>query len=323
MLRVLVTGGGGYVGSHTCKALAASGIEPVTFDNLSCGHAESVLWGPLEKGDILDSSALRGALEKYQPAAVFHFAASAYVGESVVNPSKYYRNNVVGTHQLLEAARAAGIGLFVFSSSCATYGVAGDLPIRETTPQQPINPYGRTKLMGEQMIADYASSYGMKFVALRYFNAAGADPDRNIGEWHDPETHLIPRALLAAAGRIDHLEVFGDDYPTRDGTCIRDFVHVTDLSEAHVQAFKYLLQGGRSLAVNLGTGQGTSIREVLETVKTVTGRKVPIIIQPRRPGDPPALLADATLAATRLGFAPRFSDINTIVQTAALFFCPV
>jgi UDP-arabinose 4-epimerase len=323
MARVLVTGGAGYVGSHTCKALAASGIEPVAFDNLSSGHAEAVLWGPLEQGDILDAAALRRTFEKYQPAAVFHFAASAYVSESVIDPSKYYRNNVVGTLQLLESARTAGIGLFVFSSSCATYGLAEDLPIRETTPQRPINPYGRTKLICEQMLADYASGYGMKYVSLRYFNAAGADPERSIGEWHDPETHLIPRALLAAAGRIDHLEVFGDDYPTPDGTCIRDFVHVSDLAEAHVQAFKYLSDGGPGLAANLGSGQGTSIREVLAAVSAVTGRNVPTVFRPRRGGDPPALLADATLAAKCLGFAPRLSDINTMVATAAPFFCPV
>jgi UDP-arabinose 4-epimerase len=321
MLRVLVTGGAGYVGSHTCKALAAHGFEPVAFDNLSCGHAEAVLWGPLEKGDILDLAALQRAFQRYQPAAVFHFAACAYVGESVVDPSKYYRNNVVGTHHLLEMARTAGVNSFVFSSSCATYGIAEDLPIRETMPQRPINPYGRTKLMCEQMLADYALSYGLKYVALRYFNAAGADPERYIGEWHDPETHLIPRALLAAAGRIDHLEVFGDDYPTPDGTCIRDFVHVSDLAEAHVQAYQYLSNGCASLAANLGTGRGISIHEVIRTIKAVTGRNVPIAVQPRRGGDPPALLADASLAAERLGFQPRYSDINTIVETAAPFFC--
>jgi UDP-arabinose 4-epimerase len=323
MVRVLVTGGAGYVGSHTCKALAALGVEPVVFDNLSCGHEKAVLWGPFEKGDLLDAGALRKTFERYQPQAVLHFAASAYVGESVTDPAKYYRNNVVGTCTLLDAARAAGTGLFIFSSSCATYGLAENLPIRETMVQRPINPYGRTKLICEQMMADYAGAYGMKYVSLRYFNAAGADPEGAIGEWHDPETHLIPRALLAAAGRIDHLEVFGDDYPTPDGTCIRDFIHVSDLAEAHAQALRYLFEGGASLAVNLGTGRGVSIRQVLDAVGAVTGRKVPIVVQPRRAGDPPALLADATLAANQLGFAPRLSDINTIVETAAPFFCPV
>jgi UDP-arabinose 4-epimerase len=320
MVCVMVTGGAGYVGSHTCKALAASGIAPITFDNLSCGHAEAVLWGSLDIGDILNADALRRSFQEHQPVAVLHFAASAYVGESLHDPSKYYRNNVVGTHHVLEAARETGVGIFVFSSSCATYGLAEDLPIRETMPQRPINPYGRTKLMCEQMLADYSASYGMRYVSLRYFNAAGADPEGEIGEWHDPETHLIPRALLAAAGRLDHLEIFGDDHPTADGTCIRDFVHVTDLADAHVGAVRYLLDGGSSLAANLGTGQGTSIREVVETVKAVTGLNVPIVIRPRRGGDPPTLLADASLAVNRLSFAPRLSDISTIVETAAPFF---
>ena len=320
MVCVMVTGGAGYVGSHTCKALAASGIAPITFDNLSCGHAEAVLWGSLDIGDILNADALRRSFQEHQPVAVLHFAASAYVGESLHDPSKYYRNNVVGTHHVLEAARETGVGIFVFSSSCATYGLAEDLPIRETMPQRPINPYGRTKLMCEQMLADYSASYGMRYVSLRYFNAAGADPEGEIGEWHDPETHLIPRALLAAAGRLDHLEIFGDDHPTADGTCIRDFVHVTDLADAHVGAVRYLLDGGSSLAANLGTGQGTSIREVVETVKAVTGLNVPIVIRPRRGGDPPTLLADASLAVNRLSFAPRLSDIGTIVETAAPFF---
>jgi UDP-arabinose 4-epimerase len=321
MARVIVTGGAGYVGSHTCKALAASGIQPVVFDNLSSGRPDAVLWGPLEIGDILDVVALRQAFRKHQPVAVFHFAASAYVGESVLDPAKYYRNNVVGTQNVLDCMKEVGLATIIFSSSCATYGLTETLPIRESTPQQPINPYGRTKLICEQLLSDYASSYGLRFVALRYFNAAGADPERKIGEWHDPETHLIPRALLAAAGRLERLEIFGNDYPTPDGTCIRDFVHVSDLADAHVQAYHYLHAGSPNLAINLGAGRGTSVREILKRVKEVTGHNVPIIMQPRRSGDPPALLADFSLAASCLGFAPRLSDINTIVQTAAPFFC--
>jgi UDP-arabinose 4-epimerase len=318
--RVLVTGGAGFIGSHTAKLLSRSDVEPVVYDNLTTGNRSAVRWGPLVQGDILDTSHLAKTLARFEPDAVIHFAASAYVGESVEDPSKYYRNNVTGTLSLLNACREAKIDKIIFSSSCATYGVPAILPINEATPQTPVNPYGRTKLIAEQMLGDFAAAYGLRYVALRYFNACGADPDGELGEWHDPETHLIPRALLAAGGRIPHLAVFGDDYETPDGTCIRDYIHVTDLAHAHVLALRHLVGGGGSLAVNVGTGRGSSIRQILEAVIRVIDREVPIELHPRRRGDPPALYADPALAREALGFAPSYSDLDTIVRTAAPFF---
>ena len=318
--RVLVTGGAGYIGSHTAKLLSEEGIEPIVYDNLATGHRTSVRWGPFVRGDILDTARLRQALARYEPDAIIHFAASAYVGESVENPAKYYRNNVTGTLSVLEASRAAKVDKVIFSSSCATYGVPAALPIKEATPQEPINPYGRTKLIAEQMLRDFATAYALRYVALRYFNASGADPDGELGEWHDPETHLIPRALQAAGDKIPHLAVFGEDYETADGTCVRDYVHVTDLARAHVLAFHHLLSGGKNIAVNLGTGSGTSVRDVVETIARITGREVPTKSHPRRPGDPAVLYADSDFARTVLGFAPKYSDIDTIVRTAAPFF---
>ncbi|WP_201839006.1 UDP-glucose 4-epimerase GalE [Microvirga zambiensis] len=318
--RILVTGGAGYIGSHTCKALAQNGFDPVAYDNLIAGHRDAVRWGPLAAGDILDREALVETLRRYDPAAVIHFAAHAYVGESVTEPAKYYRNNVLGTQTLLDACRGAGLLNVIFSSSCATYGIPESLPIREDSPQDPINPYGRSKLIGEQMLADYAAAYGMRYVALRYFNACGADPGGEIGERHDPETHLIPRALMAAAGRLSHLSVFGDDYPTPDGTCIRDYIHVSDLAKAHVAAVLHLLKGGENLAANLGTGRGISIKEILTAIEQVTGRQVPVRFEPRRAGDPPILFANPSLARENLGFKADLSDVDTIIRTAARFF---
>jgi UDP-arabinose 4-epimerase len=318
--RVLVTGGAGYIGSHTAKLLGQKGIEPVVYDNLATGHRSSVRWGPFVRGDILDTNHLMQTLARHKLDAVIHFAASAYVGESVEDPAKYYRNNVAGTLSLLEACRGAEVDKVIFSSSCATYGVPAVLPIKETTPQEPINPYGRTKLIAEHMLRDYATAYGLRYVALRYFNACGADPDGELGEWHDPETHLIPRALQAAGGKIPHLSVFGNDYETADGTCVRDYVHVTDLARAHVLALDHLEGGGANMAVNLGTGSGSSVREVLEAITRITGRAVPVELHPRRAGDPPALYADADLARTALGFFPEYSDLDMIVRTAAPFF---
>ncbi|WP_256750223.1 UDP-glucose 4-epimerase GalE [Mesorhizobium sp. Mes31] len=318
--RILVTGGAGYIGSHAAKLLSAHGIEPVVYDNLVTGNRSSVRWGPFVHGDILDTSHLAHTLAEYQPAAVIHFAASAYVGESVEDPSKYYRNNVAGTLSLLNACRLAHVDKVIFSSSCATYGVPASLPIKETTPQNPINPYGRTKLIAEHMLSDYAAAYGLRYVALRYFNACGADPDGQLGEWHDPETHLIPKALLAAGGRISHLPVFGDDYETSDGTCVRDYIHVNDLARAHLLAFDHLQAGGENLAVNLGTGKGSSVREILDAVARGTGRRVPIVMHPRRAGDPPTLFADPSMAQRTLGFSTECSDLDTIVRTAAPFF---
>lgn len=317
---VLVVGGAGFIGSHTSKLLSKQGYEPVVYDNLSTGHRAAVRWGPFVEGDILDTAHLVAAIEDYRPSAVIHFAASAYVGESVENPAKYYRNNVAGTQSLLEACRLTGTRNVVFSSSCATYGVPANLPIQEREIQQPINPYGRTKLIAEHMLADYSAAYDLRFVALRYFNACGADLDGELEEAHDPETHLIPRAMMAAAGTIDVLEVYGDDYDTPDGTCIRDYIHVADLARAHVLAVERLNNDGANLAVNLGTGRGTSIREILDAIGRITGRNVPIAMRARRAGDPPALYADPSFAAEKLGFQAVYSDLDTIIRSAAPSF---
>ena len=317
---VLVTGGAGFIGSHTCKLLAAAGIEPIVYDNLVTGHRGAVRWGPLVKGDIQDTDLLVRTLGGYKPHAVIHFAASAYVGESVEDPAKYYLNNVAGSLSLLQACRRVQVMKIVFSSTCATYGTPANLPIRETTPQNPISPYGRSKLMVEQILEDYDSAYGLRYVSLRYFNACGADPEGELREDHEPETHLIPRALLCASGKLDRLALFGDDHETVDGTCVRDYIHVTDLARAHVQAVQYLIDGKESLAVNLGSGQGTSIREVLEAIGRLTARPVPTVVAPKRPGDPPILIADSTLASKRLGFVAQLSDIDTIIRTAAPTF---
>ncbi|TGQ83406.1 UDP-glucose 4-epimerase GalE [Mesorhizobium sp. M8A.F.Ca.ET.207.01.1.1] len=317
---ILVTGGAGFIGSHTCKLLAAAGYLPVAFDNLSRGNEKSVAWGPLVVGDIRDHAAMQAAIATYQPTAVIHFAALAYVGESVQQPAEYYSTNVAGTIAVLDAARAHAIENIIFSSSCATYGVPEALPVRESSSQNPISPYGRTKLMGEQIIGDYASAYGMKFAILRYFNACGADPDGELGEWHTPETHLVPRVLMAASGIIDEIEVFGTDYETPDGTCVRDYIHVSDLARAHLKALQHLEGGGQGLAVNLGTGQGVSIREIVQAVSRVTSRPVPAVFRARRPGDPAELYADPSKARAHLGFVPELSDIDTIVRTAAPFF---
>ncbi|MBZ9974904.1 UDP-glucose 4-epimerase GalE [Mesorhizobium sp. BR-1-1-10] len=317
---VLVTGGAGFIGSHTCKLLAAAGYLPVAFDNMSRGNRKSVAWGPLVVGDIRDRDALQAAIEAYRPASIIHFAALAYVGESVGQPAEYYSTNVTGTIAVLDAARAHSIENIIFSSSCATYGVPEALPIRETSSQNPISPYGRTKLIGEQIISDYANAYGMKFAILRYFNACGADPDGELGEWHSPETHLVPRVLMAASGIIDEVEVFGTDYETSDGTCVRDYIHVSDLARAHLKALQHLEGGGQSLAVNLGTGRGVSIKEIVQAVSRMTSRPVPAVFRARRPGDPAELYADPSKARAHLGFVPQLSDIDTIVRTAAPFF---
>ncbi len=317
---ILVTGGAGFIGSHTCKMLAAAGYRPVVFDNLCRGNEKSVGWGPLVVGDIRDKDALQAAMKTYRPKAVIHFAALAYVGESVREPAEYYSTNVTGTIAVLDAARANSIENIIFSSSCATYGVPEALPVRETSSQNPISPYGRSKLMGEQIISDYASAYGMKFAILRYFNACGADPDGELGEWHSPETHLVPRVLMAASGIIDEIEIFGTDYDTSDGTCVRDYIHVSDLARAHLKALMHLESGGESLAVNLGTGRGVSIKEIVQAVSRMTSRPVPTVFRTRRPGDPAELYADPANAREHLGFVPELSDIDTIVRTAAPFF---
>ena len=313
---VLVTGGAGYIGSHACKALAGAGFQPVVFDNLSRGHREAVRWGPLVEGDLADRQRLCAALIEHKVEAVMHFAAYAYVGESVTDPALYYRNNLGGTLSLLEAMREAGIGEIVFSSTCATYGIPDGVPIREDAPQRPVNPYGETKLAIERALHWYAAAYGLRSVSLRYFNAAGADPEGEIGEHHEPETHLVPLVLQAALGQRPHIEIYGTDYPTPDGTAIRDYVHVCDLAIAHLRALERLRGGGGSAAVNLGTGQGHSVREVIAAAELASGRKVPARAAPRRPGDPPALVADPSLAGEILGWHPQHSDLDTIIRTS-------
>ncbi len=316
MASILVTGGAGYVGSHACKALAAAGHTPVVYDNLGRGHRELVRWGPLEVGDLRDAARLDEVLARHRPAAVMHFAAFAYVGESVQDPGLYYRNNVGGTLELLEAMRRAGVGALVFSSTCATYGIPERMPIGEDTPQRPINPYGSTKLVIERVLADFDAAYGLRSVSLRYFNAAGCDPDGETGEIHDPETHIIPRVLMAATGELPQVDIFGTDYPTPDGTCLRDYVHVADLARGHVQALEYLQRGGATTAINLGTGRAFSVREVIAAAEQVTGRRIPVREAARRAGDPPVLVADARRARATLGFVPWFTEIAPIVETA-------
>ena len=313
---VLVTGGAGYIGSHTCKALAKAGYTPVVYDSLCRGNAWCVKWGPLEIGDLMDGERLRDVLRKYRPVGVIHFAAFAYVGESMQNPLLYYRNNVSGTASLLRAIAAEGVDRLVFSSTCATYGTPETNPINEDLPQRPINPYGQSKLMVEQILRDCAKDGSLSVVALRYFNAAGADGDGEIGEVHNPETHLIPLALGAAKGIAPPLTVFGNDYPTPDGTCIRDYIHVTDLADAHVKAFAHTSGTQGFSAFNLGTGTGISIKEVIQVAQEVTGREVPFSFGPRREGDPAALVADPSRARDMLGWYARHSDLRNILQTA-------
>ena len=319
MAKILVTGGAGYIGSHACKALAMAGYTPVAYDNLVYGHEWAVQWGPFEKGDILDPVRLSEVMATHRPAAVMHFAAFAYVGESVADPAKYYRNNVTGTLTLLDAMRAHDVEQIVFSSSCATYGVPETIPISEDAPQQPINPYGATKLMVERILADYGVAYGLKSVALRYFNAAGADSDGDVGEDHDPETHLIPLVLDAAAGSRPDITIFGSDYATPDGTCIRDYVHVSDIAEAHVLALKKLDSGELRAAYNLGTGAGISVAQMIAAAGKVTGRKIPVSRGARRAGDPDTLLADPVRARDELEWRPRLSAIDKMIETAWLW----
>jgi UDP-glucose-4-epimerase GalE len=313
---ILVTGGAGYVGSHACKALAAAGFRPVVYDNLSRGHREAVRWGPLVQGDLHDRDTLVAAMRSHAIAAVMHFAALAYVNESVKDPALYYTNNVGGTLSLLAAMRDSGVSSIVFSSTCAVYGVPDKVPITEATVKAPLNPYGETKLAIERALHWYGGAFGLRYAALRYFNAAGADPDGEIGEAHDPETHLIPLVLRAALGRGKSLDIYGTDYPTRDGTAIRDYIHVADLADAHIRAIDYLAAGGESGALNLGTGHGYSVRDVVAAVEQVSGRAVPRREMPRRAGDPPELVADPALARARLGWQPSHSDLDMIIGTA-------
>jgi UDP-arabinose 4-epimerase len=316
MKPVLVTGAAGYVGSHACKVLAQSGFEAIGLDSLERAGMHELPWGPIEVADIADANSVARLLAKYRPVAALHFAAYAYVGESAAQPAMYYLNNFGGSLGLFEALRAAGIGNWVFSSTCATYGIPVSLPIGEDHPQRPVNPYGTSKLMVERMLLDCDRAHGVRSVALRYFNAAGADPDCEVGECHEPETHVIPLAIRTALGEQDTFDIFGTDYPTPDGTAIRDYIHVTDLARAHVLALNYLLDGGASDAFNLGTGQGHSVLEVVAAVETVTGRKVRQRAAPRRAGDPPVLVADSTKVRGRLSWVPEIPGLTDIVRTA-------
>jgi UDP-glucose-4-epimerase GalE len=313
---ILVVGGAGYVGAHACKELARAGLVPVVFDNLSTGHRDFVRWGPLVEGDVRDPDAVARALDRHGAAAVMHFAACAEVGQSLAEPAMYYENNVGGALSLLKAMRAVGCAEIVFSSSCAVYGEPAHVPIDESHPTAPVSPYGRSKRMVEEILADYGAAYGVRSIVLRYFNACGADPDAEIGERHRPETHLIPRAFLALQGRNPDFAIFGDDYATPDGTAIRDYVHVTDLARAHVSAQRLLTGGHAGGVFNLGTGNGHSVRQVVECIEAVTGRLVPREQRPRRPGDPGVLVANAARARAVLDFAPVVSDLESIVRTA-------
>ena len=315
MRDILVVGGGGYIGSHTCLDLAEKGYTPIVYDNFSNGHREFVKWGPVEEGDIRDRARLDEVFRKYAPAAVIHFAALIEVGESVKDPLAFYENNVAGSLTLFAAARAANCRRLVFSSTCATYGVPEQTPMTETHPQAPINPYGRSKLITEEILRDLCAHDGFRAVTLRYFNAAGADPEGRIGERHDPETHAVPLAIEAALGRRNGFSIFGDDYDTRDGSCVRDFVHVMDLAEAHTRAIDHLLNDWRSVALNLGTGKGTTVKELLAAIGDVAGREIAITQASRRPGDTAALVADNSMARDVLGWVPR-NDLSSIVSTA-------
>lgn len=315
---VLVTGGAGYIGSHAAKALAKAGYLPVSYDNLSHGHRAAVRWGPLEEGDLLDTARLDAVLRKWQPEAVLHFAGLISVGESVEKPGLYYQHNLVASLNLVQAMRAHGVGRIVFSSTAAVYGTPDAVPIPESAPIRPLNPYGASKAMVEAILADFGRAHQFRSVALRYFNAAGADPDGETGEAHEPETHLIPLALDAMAGRRGPLTIYGDDYDTPDGTCLRDYVHVSDLATAHVQALEHTAacEAGTSAAFNLGTGTGYSVRQVLDSISRAAGKSVPVRMGPRRPGDSAALVADPARARDVLKWSPELSDIDTIVSTA-------
>ncbi|MCG9917552.1 MAG: UDP-glucose 4-epimerase GalE [Phenylobacterium sp.] len=306
MQSVLVTGGAGYIGAHTSLRLAEAGFLPVAYDNLTNGHPEFVQWGPLEVGDIRDAQRLDEVFAKHRPVAVIHFAALIEVGESVLHPDRFYDNNVAGAVTLIDAARRAGVEALVFSSTCATYGDPLQIPMDETHPQDPLNPYGRSKLMVEQILGDLDRYSGFRSVCLRYFNAAGADFQARIGEWHDPETHAIPLAIAAAMGERAGFKIFGRDYPTRDGTAVRDYIHVLDLADAHVRALRYLLDGGDSTAFNLGTGTGSTVAELVAAITAVSGRPFAVTDAPRREGDAPALVADNRKAREVLGWVPQY-----------------
>lgn len=314
-MNVLVVGGAGYIGSHAVRLLTEAGHAVWVYDNLSRGHRQAAPADRLIEGEVADRAKLVSVLKEKQIDAVMHFAAFALVNESVLDPALYYRNNVIAALELLEAMREGDVKRIVFSSTTATYGEPDTIPIPESTPQRPINPYGFTKLVIEQALADYATAYGLGYAALRYFNAAGAHPDGSIGEDHDPESHLIPIVLQVALGQREHITIYGDDYATADGTCVRDYIHVCDLADAHLRALDRLTPG-KGICLNLGTGRGTSVRQIIEACRRVTGHEIPEVIGARRAGDPPELVADARRAAEELGWRPQYTDIEQIVQTA-------
>jgi UDP-glucose 4-epimerase len=316
MKKILVTGGAGYIGSHAVQALLDAGQAVVILDNLSEGHREAVTGGEFVEGDLRDTAWLDAIFRDHEFEAVIHFAAHCYVGESVEDPEKYYRNNVGSFLSLVSVMRNHGVRQFIFSSTAAVYGVPTVVPIKESHALQPINPYGFSKFVVENMLRDYSRAYDLRFVSLRYFNAAGASPSGTLGESHDPETHLIPRVLGAATGRYPHLDLFGTDYPTPDGTCIRDYIHVSDLARAHLAALAYLAQGSENLVVNLGNSRGYSVKEIIEVAEKVTGRPIPVVPSPRREGDPAVLVCDNSLSSRVLRWIPEISSLEEIVRTA-------
>lgn len=318
---ILVVGGAGYIGSHTNKLLSQKGYETLVYDNLVYGHREAVKYGTLIVGDLADTEHLETVFRKNEIEAVFHFAAYAYVGESVTNPSKYYNNNVANTLHLLDMMIKYKVRNIVFSSTCATYGVPEEMPITEEMPQNPINPYGRSKLMMERILADYHAAYGLDYCCLRYFNAAGADPEGELGESHMPETHLIPLILAAAAGNREAVKVFGTDYPTPDGSCIRDYIHVADLADAHLRAMEYLKNRGESTYMNLGNCAGNSVLEVIEAARKVTGKEIKVQFDDRRAGDPPVLVGSAKKAEELLHWKPKYGDIEVVLEHAWKWYC--
>ncbi|HDD43346.1 MAG TPA: UDP-glucose 4-epimerase GalE [Candidatus Desulfofervidus auxilii] len=313
---ILITGGAGYIGSHVNKELYKKGYETVVLDNLIYGHREFVKWGEFILGDLENTEFLRFIFKKYPIKAVMHFAAFAYVEESMKEPQKYYLNNVKNTLNLLQVMLENNVEYFIFSSTCATYGIPAEIPIPENHPQNPVNPYGKSKLMIEKILEDYSRAYGLKYISLRYFNAAGADPDCEIGEWHEPETHLIPLVLDVAIGKSEAVKIFGTDYPTPDGTCIRDYIHVTDLANAHILALEYLFKKKKSDVFNLGNGNGFSVKEVLQTAENITKRKINFIEWGRRPGDPPVLVGSSEKAKKVLCWNPRYYELSLIIETA-------
>lgn len=313
---ILIVGGAGYVGSHTNKLLHQKGYKTVVFDNLIYGHKEFAKWGEFFLGDLSNTEQIRLCFQKFPIEAVMHFSAFAYVGESVTNPAKYYINNVANTLNLLETMREYGVKCFIFSSTCATYGEPVEIPITENHPQKPITPYGKSKLMVEEILKDYDRAYGMKHINLRYFNAAGADPEGEIGERHNPETHLIPLTIYAALGVTDSIKIYGTDYPTKDGTCIRDYIHVADLADAHMKAFEYVESTNKSDSFNLGNDIGHSVWDIINTTRKVSNGEFKVIESERRTGDPAVLISSSQKAKKILGWNPKYADIDTIIETA-------